>query len=301
MVHVAPTIGLGHAIQYHANMTRTLDPVFDPFGGRNSNVDLGGPLPIAQLYVPSTIRLEGERLVWTTAKGTVKNPGKSLLPEFVALAEAEPDAVLKFAQRWGVLRLCDQHELPVTHAVRAFHVRGGDPAISRCRTPRSSHGFYEPIDAWRVFARQARAIVRTAGHQARGRAALPEDLALLWDAQARPVLRIRGEQRVLVDAVNVWLGVANVGVFLTSREGGRKLVFSGGLFGAIGMRLAAAITGSPDFAICCQCGATYTPGRTPASTKPNYCIPCGSKIPQQNASCRWRKKDKLARLADPKR
>jgi hypothetical protein len=68
-------------------------------------------------------------------------PPKGLLARFIGLHDKNERAYLRFAQRCGVLALC-QHGLPATHA----------------RSCSSTQ--HEPVEQWRALAKQAHAIMR---------------------------------------------------------------------------------------------------------------------------------------------
>src|SRR5262245_37585750 len=72
------------------------------------------------LWIPPVIDLDGggEWLVWANPRGGGRSlrPPHQLLEEFVALASAQPEQVLRFARRWGVLHLCARHQQPAGHA-----------------------------------------------------------------------------------------------------------------------------------------------------------------------------------------
>lgn len=264
----------------------------------NGDYKLGGTLPIAPLYVPASIALEGDRLVWNYGEGHWKNPDKSLLRGFIDLADALPDDILSFARRWGLLHLCNQHHVPVTHRDRQFRLTNERFRFGQCRIAQCKGGFFELIEDWRTFAKQARAIARLSSTEMRDAHGVAEDIALLWNASARPILRVRpkrSNRRLIVDAVNTWLGLADMRVFVTIRQRGYAQQFSGGLFGAIGLRLAASMAGSTGFAFCFTCGRTYKPFRTPSIGRRNYCPQCRSKAADRDAHRAARRREKDAR------
>src|SRR5262245_54237299 len=77
--------------------------------------------PIAPVSVPREIWLEGEELVWDSERFDPRqkefrtySPQRTTLVEFLSLAEARSENVLRYAQKWGVLQLC-KHGEPATH------------------------------------------------------------------------------------------------------------------------------------------------------------------------------------------
>ena len=84
-----------------------------------------------------------------------------LLQEFVTLAVAPNEAILRFANRWGVLGLC-KHGLPATHSMTLSKQVSLLPIYQYC-TPKKRQGYcYEPLERWRYYARQAKAITSLA-------------------------------------------------------------------------------------------------------------------------------------------
>jgi len=95
----------------------------------------------------------------------------SCLLEFVSLATVPPDklpgSVLRFAQKWGVLRLC-HHRKPERHRRVSSQIGdlcGGPP---RYGGPFSPPVFSEPIEAWGRYSRQLRAILLVAANLRKG-------------------------------------------------------------------------------------------------------------------------------------
>lgn len=88
------------------------------------------------------VELWGDSLGWHP--GVRKTwPNSSLLSEFVRLAQAPDDLILRFAQRWGVLELC-KHLLPACHSdcqPMSFKPMRDKDAL-----------FMEPLSEWRRYA-----------------------------------------------------------------------------------------------------------------------------------------------------
>jgi hypothetical protein len=99
---------------------------------------------------PPGIRLEKKGLCYddpTNGTEWVKNPSIKLLAHFVGLAAESPEAILRFARRWGSLGLCQ-------------HRAGGSPLLVRGHPPDPALGgeacrllLAEPLEAWRYYAR----------------------------------------------------------------------------------------------------------------------------------------------------
>jgi hypothetical protein len=48
-------------------------------------------------------------------KGVAITPAKGMLEEFVKLADADEQDILRYARRWGFLELCREHWEPASH------------------------------------------------------------------------------------------------------------------------------------------------------------------------------------------
>src|SRR6266508_306795 len=136
----------------------------------------------ASWRVPPTIYVDavGEppepTLIWTSAPEMPEaHAGPGLLQEFLTLANASHQGILRYARRWGPLWLCD-HVLPMAHGdgcwtVHEIEERDGDPR-------RAISWFQESIAGWRTVSRDARAVVRIARQLHRGQFGWRED----WEA-----------------------------------------------------------------------------------------------------------------------
>jgi hypothetical protein len=106
-----------------------------------------------------------------------------------------------------------------------------------------------------------------------------EDLGTLKNAPARFVFHFGGDRTWARDSVNAWLDVAHCRPTLThilvpATPQHRRPVprLSGGLFGALGLQLAAAVSGIPRHAFCSNCGLDYVPAKkAPTPGRRNYC------------------------------
>jgi len=141
--------------------------------------------------VPGRVECDGDRLVYDTRDGFERwvDSGPGLLENFLALGDASDDDIVRFAQRWGVLHLCE-HELPASHNPGVFPVWTVDDSPgwpSRCQwlgEAGSGHirpigVYWESIATWRKFARQGMAVVRVIAGVESGSLITPEDRALV--------------------------------------------------------------------------------------------------------------------------
>jgi len=101
---------------------------------------------------------------WRKGRG----PYAALLGEFLALKDADDEAILNFARRNGPLWLCEEHGIPATHLrVIGSTTEGVADALaghSPSELRRRLKGHREQIADWRAFISQAAAIARAAKH-----------------------------------------------------------------------------------------------------------------------------------------
>src|ERR1700682_5970148 len=137
-------------------------------------------LPMGSLWVPSKVTLEEERwlVVPDSARLVEKTAKPGLFDDFIDLADAEPLAVLEFAQSWGLLGVC-RHRQPRSHS-KACSER-------------------ERVSDWTKFARECRALLRTADPLLAGEKAPPA----IWAESPYPDVSGEGasvaNQRVFVE------------------------------------------------------------------------------------------------------
>src|ERR1700680_1003344 len=66
--------------------------------------------------LPTGIQLRDDRIYYDphpSSKTVVHSDG--MFEAFYKLADAPPDSILKFARKYGVLWLCEKHDLPSSH------------------------------------------------------------------------------------------------------------------------------------------------------------------------------------------
>lgn len=138
--------------------------------GFRKNLDLGG-IP-GQTFGAFTIELPAavdildnpkeQKLIWGFSAASVATAPASLLEKFLMLHDRPTSDILAFAKRWGVLEIC-KHGLPCTH--------------SNCHPLEDRLSYWEPIQAWRSFSVQARAVLEIAASLRKGQ---PASMAS-WD------------------------------------------------------------------------------------------------------------------------
>ena len=231
-------------------------------------------------------------------------PGRGILDYFVALADAPPEEVLNFARHWGILELCE-HNLPASHNAPAHAPRATNTLVTWCH-PRGwydrtgKYDGWEPLEVWRQFSRQARALLHIAARLHLGQVGLPEDWRLVYERSPSPEpapwwkQTVDGEKSKIADIVNEWLELGNVRVrtsWRPWRQPAPVVTLAGdGLFGALACQLLLAINRTDGLAICSGCGSPYCPSRRPRMDQRRYCPECRArKIPQRDTASDCRK------------
>jgi hypothetical protein len=231
-------------------------------------------------------------------------PRRDLLLRFANLADASESAYLRFATRWGPLRLC-RHGLPATHV--PAELWENYPEVPDC----PSIGFAdmaETIDAWRGYATQAAAIIRitaelrNAKPTPRGWWATmhqletdePLEAEIDWvetyepanDARdlPDPAQLVASQQGGVERWVNWWIRMAGIRPVLSWDEG-FALVGTGGLFGALAFQLANLVHADGHISWCSVCGTFFATERKRQSGRRTYC---------DNDDCRERGRRRLS-------
>src|SRR5580692_4955325 len=110
-------------------MANRLDTATRPEGQKKR------PVQTAAIWSPKVLALDGKYLLCDQNQNQIARPGSGVLDGFLDLANAEPQEILKFAQKWGAL------------CIRSKPVKG----LLR---------FLEPITAWTDLATRFRALHR---------------------------------------------------------------------------------------------------------------------------------------------
>jgi hypothetical protein len=291
-------------------------------------------LPLTAL-VPSArwrrargIRLSHDRqwLEWTRygEEVRVNESQEGLLTGFLRLADAEPEAILAFAEVWGPLGIC-RHNKPSTHVPGRLVLELEGEDFQPCEPMRRGLGgaFREPIERWRHYALQAGAIHHAAACLLKGKhveaerweplrdlipgrwiptdelpgAASTVDVGSVHVEEVqlrRPEDRERNlfdrERLVLTLAVQRWLDLGDVHLTASWGDGaGAVDLGRDSLFGALGLQLALTTTKHGGFFLCSYCGQPYVPERRPREGEEHFCGDCvEGNVPGRLRTERWR-------------
>lgn len=184
-----------------------------------------------------------------------------------------------------------------------YHVRDSTPCCWLQRLPHNPDWYAEKLRGWRGWANHARAILSIAANLNMDKAGKFDDwytLTATGSDIASPNDPLRIERaRIMADdskggivfqeiflssEVNQWLSWGDVRPALPAFAVSTPEHFwdmfrlelkpNAGLFGALAIQLAAAVTRSGGFAVCVACGSFYSPTRKPQAGRRTFCDKC---------------------------
>lgn len=219
-----------------------------------------------------------------------------MLEEFIGLADGPNTRVLAFAKRWGPLQICAEHGIPLSHAEGFRYYPCLAPTVEERPEWR-----WESLAAGRRYAGVARGCLEVAAKLRNGETGDAEDWQRI-DALLKPGVPehsqlgpinspfperimspeetkdpnwvVKRQRNALTRRAMYWLTeLAHVGLRLSwdERAGGPTIKLAGersDLFGALGLQLLSAMSGSGGFVTCSGCGAPYAPRRQPIAGRP---------------------------------
>ncbi len=236
---------------------------------------------------------------------------RGMLDEFLGLCDAPNEAILHYAQTWGVLELC-HHNLPSSHDLfRSDYLLLPTPRITGpaaaqipTRDPRQCPPTRrEPLSTWRFFSRQAQSILRIAAdlQGPRPRLGSVDDWERLLRPGVSPVQSLDAQGRCLGDVIEGWLSLGRIKPAIGNLT--MKLTWSGAdLFGELAVLVALAATAKDGQVFCAACGNAYEPKRRVIRRGFNYCPEdkCQRQADAMRAQrYRDRKKDRSVREGRP--
>lgn len=288
----------GRPTDYDLNMTNANAEFFDG-GERAFSND-------HEYAVPIDINLVGENLVWrrfissTKPKGKMVTPKPETLNQFLRLADASGEEILRYARRWGVLNLCREDKLPSSH----------NPT---CVPSESTNGsLSEPISEWRRIARMMQSIMNIASKLDDEKVASENDWGVLrnegwlgntqllrdFDRSDKKYLdALKSQRRQISYVINKWVTISALQPTVTWDDKLIRLSFTGSpkgkLCGALVSQLLLT-SGQSGLMSCSECRSWYKrTGKLPKRGQSNYCPVCKKKgIPMRNASRAYRARKK---------
>lgn len=252
---------------------------------------IGAGVAVAGWIRPAVLSLEAEHLCWQFRSGEhgdmstrFVQAGPEMLEGFLSLDGADDAAVFAFAQRWGVLEVCE-------HGYTA-HSSAGHHTCHNWEEPDFDEKvMHEPLSAWRALIARGVAILHLAANLASGDLGADEH----WSAAlGHPLVADKTQPYALAyERVNLasllddwmWIGGVRPGFAYEHDSGDLRVQLSpGGLLGALGVQLGFAAARSEALAMCSSCGRPYLPKRRPAAGRRSYCPDCGLKAARRDAS-----------------
>lgn len=233
---------------------------------------------------------------------------KGMLDAFLRIGGG--DDVLRFAQHYGILELCN-HDQPIMYG-QSMKCTPRDWSV--CRPRGWPHICWEPIDGWLRFVRQAKAMVSIAAALNQGEPTKQTHWAnLAWSDPKQPTSNSANklafsdqeksrlgerlansgkiyQRQQLAEEVGKWLRMGGVEPLFTWSRSGPSIGLTGTTFGTLAVQLMFAVGKSQAIAVCNGCGQPYMrEGKKPQKGRRNFCPSCGSTV-----ASRLRKRDKRA-------
>jgi hypothetical protein len=233
--------------------------------------------------------------------------GRGILDEFILLSEAKDEAILTYAQTWGVLELC-AHNLPSCHEFRLGAPLRLPPLASKPAAG-IQHWFHddprqctptgrEPLATWRFFSAQSKALLNIASDLQRARLGSQEDWAQLLQDRFTPARSLDAHRSCMRDALEGWLRLGRIKPTIDDMTTG--LTWTGAdLFGELAVQIALAAKAMDGQVFCVACGKPYQPKRLVLRRGFNYCpkLKCQRQADAQRAK-RYRDRKRSPRSGE---
>ncbi len=260
------------------------------------------PLQWTHLVVPlaADLTIDGDVITWPDPlrykRYRERTAPPDLLLRFFELRDKSEGAFLRFAQTYGCLSLCVDHELPCSH-------------YWDC-----SPSGREPVEKWRQFSKAVHAMLQIRDALTEGR--VPESAdwqsalgiareftgPLSWATfKLRSIRDLRRVKKLgyveLGHCVQTWLESVNImPVALWDQEHNEYQLQLGpadrgypNLFAHLSWELMREVCGIQRIGICSACKQPYSLGRRrPSKGRKNFCRECGRTAAVRLATQRWR-------------
>jgi hypothetical protein len=212
-----------------------------------------------------------------------------MLSQFVRLVNAPPQAIELYAKRWGVLEICE-HNMPASH-------------WTWCAPRCTGRVCWEPLEVWRYYARNAKAVLMMAAQLHTSRRGSPEVWRTIFEPSPSPLPDGWEEARTELEhhkgkevrllgwfLEREWLQVADFYLSFEWNDRGPKVQLGArSLFSALALQLVFAVSKMNRLGICAACGSLFLPGRVPNPNRRAYCERCRRMgRPQRDAARDYR-------------
>lgn len=220
---------------------------------------------------------------------------RGILKRFIRLANSGPQAVLRFARRYGPLSLCHLHDLPLSH--RPYPGQ---------RDPLCFPLGYEPIERYRAYASEAGSLLLLASDLRRGKQGPLKDWMVVENGYRERYGRPQVKEREAVDWFPLmtdaerkelicfytknWLDQAAVEPRLGWDNKPEIKLGASGMFAELARQILFAIGARNGWIPCSECGQPFSPKKRRNPNRDAYCTQCGKRASDRNAQRRRRKK-----------
>jgi hypothetical protein len=273
---------------------------WDSSGITSETGELDRPIASGEIWVPRSIELKGNKLVWESGGWRVTSAKAGMLEQFIKIANSPKETirrrVLRYARQWGVLRICNLHRKPLSHTEPVEFGRWVfEDYAKRCFLLEEGGKHWEPISAWQSYAKQARAILNLAASLHLGRVGSMEDWAVVTRTRnprnLEELYDRNAARHTIASAVDIWLRWGAVEVNFNWDDPKPTVVIgSNNLFGNLAVQLMLAAGRTQGFVSCSACGNQYIPKRRPRIGERHYCHNCGRAAAVRDASAAYRKR-----------
>jgi hypothetical protein len=200
------------------------------------------------------------------------------------------EQILEFAERYGPLRLCEKHALPVSHR-------------DSCEPKRARGQESEPVAGWVALVELSRAFVEAAGQVRSGVRVADGPRETIWRAAMKfyeisPTWIFRSVKRdreQLADfASEMLVPLAGLRPGLVWDDAAPRLELTAppattSVFTAMAVQLLRAMAKTRPPEICSSCGVAFKPLRKPNPNRRRYCDACRTAgKPTADAKAAWR-------------
>ena len=227
--------------------------------------------------VPTEVELRDGWLAWRARSRANARSGtdvRDMLDTFIRIKSDE--GVRRFAERFGVLLLCEEHGLPSGHVTQE---PTPELLLGGCwpRLADDDQFRLEPLEGWHRLVAEARTMVSIGASLHRGTVPAPERWDILgelpwvglWTGGS-----LASAKRRLSIYVNRWLEMAGAELAFLWSEGEPELELGGNTFQLLSLQLAQTLSRST-FSVCDGCHEPYQRrGRRAPRGRNNYCPDC---------------------------
>ena len=273
------------------------------------------PVVATSWPLPEGFGLDGPYLRWEGEIVRQVEPGRGMLEGFIGLENAEDEAILRYARKWGNLSPRNVRSI-VRDKPGSIGWSSGTEVLSTWRETASRFAMALRIastiskrervglDEWAILLGIPRSDLNDDEEfEKKVRSNDPsinsdpelQVRAYCW-AVARVLrqdnLKVEDARWMLFRKINEWAEDANVRFWLDPWNN-RLQVRTDNLYCGLVWQLMAAVCSSGGFAICSECGRTFTPRRKPGGETRTYCARCVTEgVPRRNATRAWRERSK---------